>query len=107
MRVIRNIYFWLILGSIAFIVLMNWSASKHISQKHLNEIAAERDEVAPVAIGPFGMGFVTACIIGGAWVVVYRQKHPKPSGELRGSVMDYETGELHENDVVDSRHRGP
>jgi hypothetical protein len=99
MRVIRNIYFWLILGSIAFIGFMSWVSSVHVSQKEWDAMVEEHDGRDPGRIGPFGMGFATACVLGGFWFAVYLKHGLKPSGELRGFVRDHETGELHEDDV--------
>jgi hypothetical protein len=94
MKILRNAYFWLFLGSILFIGLMDWASSFHISQRNADEIAAERDEPAPAVISPFWEGFVTAGVVVGAWVVVYRQQNPKPIPPGKGYVMDHEAGEL-------------
>jgi hypothetical protein len=69
MRFLRNEYFWLSLGSIAFFVLM---ASSH----------------------SFFVGFATACILAVVWYAVELRRNPSPPRELKGRYMDYETGEL-------------
>lgn len=73
MRLIRNAYFWLVLGSILFIGFMSWVSSVHVSQKEWDAMVEEHDGHDPGRIGPFGMGFLTACIVGGVWVFVYRK----------------------------------
>jgi hypothetical protein len=69
MQVLRNVYVWLTVGSVAFFTLM---ASTH----------------------SFGMGFITACILAVVWYAVGLQQNPGPPRELKGRYMDYETGEL-------------
>jgi hypothetical protein len=89
MKLIRSAYFWLFLGSIAFIAFMDWTSSIHVTQKEWDAMAAERGEdSSPPRFGPFWDGFATACIIAGAWAVVYRQKHPKSQGELKRDDSD-------------------
>lgn len=72
---------WLMVGSAAFIIFMAWVYSFRRS---------------------FWMGFATACIVAGAWAIVYRQRHPK-GGKLRAPLMDYETGELLRGDQAEAR----
>lgn len=36
----------------------------------------------PVRLGPFGMGFATACLVGGFWWRVYVVKYPSPRGDV-------------------------
>lgn len=88
MKVIRNAYFWVLIGSIAFIGLMDWNSHHHLSQDDANRIATERDESAPVVLSPFWEGFATACIVIGAFGLVYRQQHPKIRGESKNSAVD-------------------
>jgi hypothetical protein len=84
MRFLRNDYFWLSLGSIAFFVLMAFSHS-------------------------FYVGFATACILAEVWYAVDHQKHPGPPRGLKRRYMDYETGELRteENDSAEPGSSSP
>ena len=50
----------------------------------------------------FWMGFGTACIVAAAWAIVYRQQNPKHFGDLKGFVMDHETGELRRDDETEA-----
>lgn len=69
MQILRNEYFWLSLGSVAFLVLASLSHN-------------------------FWMGFLTACILAVVWYAVDHQKHPGPPRGLKSRYMDHETGEL-------------
>jgi hypothetical protein len=88
MKAIRNAYFWLFLGSVAFIAFSYWVASTPVSQKEWNAMAKGLSDPPSKPPSEFWMGFGTACIVAGAWVVVYRQKHPKSKGELRRDDSD-------------------
>lgn len=75
MRIVRNGYFWMVLGTIAFVWLMSRSASVHVSRQDMEEIQAEReaDGKDTDRLSPFGMGFMTACAVGGFWFAVHCQ----------------------------------
>ena len=79
MKLIRSVYFWMFLGSIVFIGFMCWASSGHMSQKDWNAMVAEYGD-DPVRLGPFGMGFAAACLVGGFWWRVYVVKYPSPRG---------------------------
>ena len=72
---------WLFLGSATFVVFMAWVYGFRLS---------------------FWMGFATACIVAAAWAIVYRQQNPKHTGDLKGFVMDHETGELRRDDETEA-----
>jgi hypothetical protein len=84
MRVIKNLYFWLMLGSIAFIALSAWASSKHVSREDIEARQAEDCESGDIyehshssePLPPFAAGFVTAVIVGGFWFCVYHQMQP-------------------------------
>ena len=69
MQILRNIYFWLTIGSIAFFFLASTTHS-------------------------FGMGFFTACILAVIWYAVDLRMNPGPPRGLKPRYWDYETGEL-------------
>ena len=87
MKVIRNAYFWVLLGSIVFIGLMDWSSHFHRTQEQAYQEAEERDESAVAVLSPFWEGFATACVVIGAFGVVYRQQHPKTPSESKNSPV--------------------
>lgn len=87
MKLIRNVYFWLFLGSIAFIGFMCWASSGHMSQKDWDAVVEKYGE-DPVRLGPFGMGFATACLVGGFWLTVYLTQNPKPRGKVGVVVIE-------------------
>jgi hypothetical protein len=72
---------WLFVGSAAFIAFMAWVYRFRSS---------------------FWMGFGTACVVAAAWAIVYRQQNPKHSGDLKGFVMDHETGEIRRDDETEA-----
>jgi hypothetical protein len=79
MRIIRNLYFWLVLGTVVFVGFMDWSSSVRISRRDREDIQAERElegEDSTEPLSGFGAGFVTACIVGGFWFGVYHETHP-------------------------------
>jgi len=79
MRVIRNVYLWMVLGSLAFVWLMGRSSSVHLTKQEAQEMREEREDEGkdPDGMPPFAMGFATACILGGFWYAVYAST-PKP-----------------------------
>lgn len=87
MKLIRNVYFWLFLGSIAFIGFSCWVSSIHVSQKEWDAMVEKYGD-DPVRIGPFGMGFLTACIVGGFWLRVYVVENPRPTGKVGIVVIE-------------------
>jgi FtsH-binding integral membrane protein len=74
MRLVKSLYFWLVLGTVAFISFAAWSSSVHVSQR--DREAREEDGGASDRIPPFAAGFATAAIVGGFWFAVYVQSHP-------------------------------
>ena len=87
MKLIRNVYFWLFLGSIAFIGFSYWASLGHVSQKDWDAMVEKYGD-DPVRFGPFGMGFLTACIVGGFWLRVYVAENPKPTGKVGVVVIE-------------------
>ena len=83
MRLVRNVYFWLVLGTIAFIGGMAWSSSswEHMSRKDRDEARADREaeDKDPEPITGFGAGFMTACAVGLFWFAVHCQANVKPN----------------------------
>jgi hypothetical protein len=84
MKIVRNLYFWMVLGSLAFIGFSAWVSSIHVSREDIKARQAEDDESGDIyehshasePMPPFLVGFVTACIVGGCWYAVYVQMHP-------------------------------
>ena len=87
MKLIRSVYFWMFLGSVAFIGFMCWGSSSHMSQKEWDAMVEEYGD-DPARIGPFGIGFVTACIVGGFWLRVYVVGNPRPTGKVGIVVIE-------------------
>ena len=87
MKFIRNAYFWLFLGSIVFIGFSYWASSTHVSQKEWDAMVEKYGD-DPARIGPFGIGFLTACIVGGFWLRVYVVENPRPTGEVGIVVVE-------------------
>ena len=42
----------------------------------------------PGRLGPFAMGFLTACIVGGFWLRVYVVENPRPTGKVGVVVIE-------------------
>jgi hypothetical protein len=87
MKLIRNVYFWLFLGSIAFIGFSYWASLGHVSQKDWDAMVDKYGD-NPMRLGPFGMGFITACLVGGFWSIVYLTQNPKPRGKAGVVVVE-------------------
>jgi hypothetical protein len=75
MRLVKSLYFWLVLGTVVFIAFAAWSSSIHVSQH--DRKAREEEGESSDRMSPFAAGFATAVIVGGFWFAVYHQMHPK------------------------------
>jgi hypothetical protein len=86
MRIVRNIYFWLILGSIAFIAFSAFTSSFHPSQKEIEACEADDSETADMyehsrscePLPPFASGFICCGYRG--WRLVCTLCPDAPSG---------------------------
>jgi hypothetical protein len=87
MKLIRSAYFWMFLGSIAFIGFSYRASSSHMSQKDWDAMVEKYGD-DPVRLGPFGMGFATACLVGGFWLTVYLTQNPTPRGKVGVVVIE-------------------
>jgi hypothetical protein len=85
--IFRNRNFWRVLGTLAFIALMGWLSSIHVSRKDLDD--EQKEDVATGQIyeqprsgplPPFIEGFVTACMVGAYWYLSEAIKRPKQRG---------------------------
>ncbi|MBB5329448.1 hypothetical protein HDF14_003066 [Edaphobacter lichenicola] len=85
MRLIKSLYFWLVLGTVAFVAFAAWSSSVQVSQ-HDRESREEEGESSD-RVPPFAAGFATAAIVGGFWFAVYHQMHPK-SRDVRDTYKE-------------------
>jgi hypothetical protein len=56
----------------------------------MDEIRAEREAEGkdPEPMSPFGIGFTTACLVGGFWLMVYLKEHPGPRGKVGVVVIE-------------------
>jgi threonine/homoserine/homoserine lactone efflux protein len=81
MRVVKSLYFWLVLGTAAFIAFAAWSSSGHVSQR--DQEAREEDGGSSDRMPSFAAGFVTAVVVGGFWFSVYHQMHPPERKHLQ------------------------
>ena len=84
MQIFRKRYFWRILGTLAFIGLMGWSSSMHVSREQLDDVQDEEVATGQIyeqprgePLPPFLAGFSTACLVGAYWYLSESTKHPK------------------------------
>jgi hypothetical protein len=88
MRVIRNLYFWLILGTVVFVGAMAWSSSTHVSRQ--DREAREEEGESSDRLPPFAAGFATACVVGLFWFAVHCELNPPERKEKPSSKTDTE-----------------
>jgi hypothetical protein len=77
MKTLRNVYFWLVLGTIAFVGISDCASTNHVTRANKETaVDADGDPRTDTHLPPFWAGFITAVIVGGFWFCIYHQMNP-------------------------------
>jgi cytochrome c biogenesis protein CcdA len=77
MKFIRNIYFWLALGSVVVVIggdalYRDYNPNSKEAQQAAEERSTEGE--SPTLLDPYLAGFFTAVVLGGCWYGILRRR---------------------------------
>lgn len=80
MKFLRNVYFWMALGSIAVVIIGDMMSMQGYYRRETKEDQEAQEErraegKSTMLPDPYISGFVTAVILGGFWIAVIHQNN--------------------------------